>query len=146
MDRQLQFYVGLSLVDISATGVTRHRADQEYQRNQQRNWETVIQAMSLRTQPLMITEPEIIEENLDDVHWFGDMYTGRHKVWVWQFAVEHEDVFKLGDDPIGALLKDFEQVPVITGLDETAHFMLPMFYPYGAIKNIKFSPGKLMGS
>lgn len=146
MERRLQFYVGLSLVDITATGVTRHRVDQEFQRNQQRNWETVIQAMSLRTQPLMIKEPEVIEENLDDVSWFGEMYKGTHKVWVWQFAVEHEDIFRLDNDPFGALLKDFEQVPVITGLNETAHFMLPIFYPHGAIRNIRFFQEKILGT
>jgi len=36
-------------------------------------------------------------------------------------------------------LQDFEQVPVVTGLTETARFMLPIFYPYGTIKNIYFT-------
>jgi len=29
-------------------------------------------------------------------------------------------------------------VPIIQGLNETAKFMLPIFYPHGAIKNIHF--------
>ena len=43
MNRELQFYTGYTLVDITATNVTRYRPDQEFQRNQQRNWETVLQ-------------------------------------------------------------------------------------------------------
>jgi hypothetical protein len=45
-------------------------------------------------------------------------------------------VYDLPGNPLGGLLEDLEQVPIITGLTETARFMLPIFYPYGSIKNI----------
>ena len=139
MEHQLQFYTGYTLVDITATGVTRYRPEQEYERNQQRNWETVLQTIGLRTQPHMIKGPVSAEANLDDYGWsFGEYYQGKHKIWAWTFAVEHEDIFLVDEDPIGALLSDFEQIPIIQGLDETARFMLPIFYPHGAIKNIYF--------
>jgi hypothetical protein len=54
--------------------------------------------------------------------------------------VESEGVYDLPEEPLGGLLRDFEQVPVVTGLTETARFMLPIFYPYGAIKNIYITP------
>ena len=138
MNRELQFYTGYTLVDITATGVTRYRPEQEHQRNQQRNWETVLQTIGLRTQPMAIHGPVRTESNLADGWEFGETYQGRHSIWLWTFAVEHEDVFATYDDPIAGLLKDFEQVPVITGLDESARFLLPIFYPHGAIKNIYF--------
>lgn len=138
MNRESQFYTGYTLVDITATGVTRYRPEQEYQRNQQRNWETVLQTLGLRTQPMMIKGPVQIESNLADGWKFGEYYQGRHKIWCWTFAVEHQDVFLIDNDPIGGLARDFEQIPVVTNLDETARFMLPIFYPYGAIKNIYF--------
>ena len=50
MDRQLHYYTGLTLVDITATGVTRN--GEELARNQQRNWETVVQTMGLGAQPI----------------------------------------------------------------------------------------------
>jgi hypothetical protein len=138
MDRDLQFYTGYTLVDITATGVTRYRPEQEFERNQQRNWETVLQTIGLKTQPMMIEGPVAIESNLDDGWEFGEYYQGRHKIWAWTFAVETADVFMLNDNPIGGLELDFEQVPVVQGLNETARFMLPIFLPHGAIKNIYF--------
>ena len=138
MDRELFFYTGYTLVDITSTGVTRYRADQEHQRNQQRNWETVLQTLGLRTQPLLIKGPIVTESNLADGWDFGEYFQGRHKIWVWTFAVEHADIFLTDNDPLGGLRKDFEQVPFVQGLDETARFMLPIFYPYGTIKNIYF--------
>lgn len=144
MGNELYFYSGFSLVDITATGVTRFRPDVEYQRNQQRNWETVIQAIGLRTQPLHITAPIVKECNIS--HWnevFGNMYEGVHKVWMWSWAVDREDIFLIGSDKNAGLYKDFEQVPIVSGLDETARFMLPIFHPHGAIKNIHFTIGAM---
>lgn len=138
MNRELQFYTGYTLVDITATGVTRYRPDQEFERDQHRNWETVLQTLGLRTQPMMLEGPVVTESNLADGWEFGEYYQGRHKIWVWTFAVEHRDVFLIDNDSLGGLYQDFEQIPVITGLSETARFMLPIFYPHGAIKNIYF--------
>jgi hypothetical protein len=69
---------------------------------------------------------------------FGDFYSGVHQVWLWQWAVEGEGVYDLPGRELGGIHQDFEQVPVVTGLTETARFMLPIFYPYGSIKNIYF--------
>jgi hypothetical protein len=69
------------------------------------------------------------------------MYSGEQTVWMWTFAVEAADVFLADNNPVARLEQFFEQVPVICGLDETSHFMLPIFYPYGAIKNIYFKIG-----
>jgi hypothetical protein len=138
MDRGLQFYTGYTLVDITATGVTRYRPDQEFQRNQQRNWETVLQTIGLRTQPVLIKGPVCTESTLGDGWEFGEYYQGRHKIWIWTFAVETPDVFLQDNNPIGALVQDFEQIPIIQGLEETARFMLPIFYPHGSIKNVYF--------
>jgi hypothetical protein len=49
-------------------------------------------------------------------------------------------VYDLPGKPIAGLLQDLEQVPIITGLTETAGFMLPIFYPHGTIKNIYITP------
>lgn len=135
------FYTGFTLVDITNTN-DRSRVDSP-RRQQQRNWETILQVTSLRTQPQHISGPIIIERNLDE--WgscvtFGEMYTGRHKIWVWEWAVDYEDIFSDGIHKLGLLERDFEQVPIINGLDETARFMLPIFYPYGAIKNVHILP------
>jgi hypothetical protein len=136
MTTGLQFFCGFSLVDITATGVIRDQDVNNLQRNQQRNWETLLQCIGLRTQPHNIQSPEILEScNLTQYH-FGDLYTGEHRVWFWSWTTEREGVYDLPGKPIAGLLQDLEQVPIVTGLTETAGFMLPIFYPYGTIKNI----------
>ena len=138
MSSNLQFFQGFTLVDITATGVTRANDPDQIERNQQRNWETVIQCMSLRTQPQHIQEPMMVNINDINMFEFGDMYTGAQRVWTWHWAVENTDVYDLPGKTLGGLQQDFEQVPIITYLSETARFMLPIFYPYGTIKNIYF--------
>lgn len=138
----MKFFTCVTLVDITATGVTRFTAEQEKERNQQRNWETVLQCIGIRAQPQLIEGPICREFELDASRVFGEMYPGVHKVWAFTFGVESEDVFLVDGDSVGGLDKDFAQVPIITGLDETARFMLPIFYPYGAIKNIHFMDGR----
>ena len=122
-------------MDITATGVIRGN-DDTVERNQQRNWETLLQCIGLRTQPQNIQEP--IASTFADISIaeFGDFYTGSQKVWTWTWSVEAADVYDLPKQPLAGLLADFEQVPIITGLSETARFMLPIFYPHGTIKNI----------
>lgn len=138
MSNNLQFFQGFSLVDVTPTGVTRSSDNNDLERNQQRNWETVLQCMGLRTQPQHIRPPESLEVDLDHVE-FGDMYTGVHRVWTWTWAVEGTGIYDLNEKPLAGLQQDFEQVPVVTFLNETARFMLPIFYPYGTIKNIYFN-------
>lgn len=126
-----------TLVDITATGVIRSNFGEDcLERNQQRNWETILQILGLRTQPIIVSGPTLSHSN--DLDWldFGEFYTGCHSVWTVVFTSE-QNVYQ-----IDQLEKDFEQIPVVTGLTETAKFMLPIFYPHGTIKNVyfKFNP------
>ena len=66
---QQYFYQGFTLIDITPTGITSYSAEHEFERNQQRNWETVLQCISLRAQPLHIREPELME--VDNVGLLG---------------------------------------------------------------------------
>jgi hypothetical protein len=135
----LYAFQGYTLVDITATGVIRSQDQDSIERNQQRNWETVIQCMGLRTQPQHITVPYATDDFDLALFRFGEFYSGKQRVWTWKWTVEPAGVYDLPNEPLGGLYKDFEQVPVVTGLTETARFMLPIFYPYGAIKNIYFT-------
>lgn len=135
----LYFFQGFTLVDITATGVIRGTDPDSINRNQQRNWETVIQCMSLRTQPQYIQEPAVVTVENISVAEFGDFYQGTQKVWTWSWAVESPEIYDLDSQALLGLQQDFEQVPIVTGLEETAKFMLPIFYPYGTIKNIYFN-------
>jgi len=139
---ELRFFTGYSLVDITATGVIRVSNPESIERDQQRNWETVLQCMGLRTQPQGILEPVPIITALEQLE-FGNFYQGEQKVWVWHWRVEPDAIYDLPNKPLGGLMQDFEQVPIISGLEETARFILPIFYPYGSIKNIYFKQSRL---
>jgi hypothetical protein len=136
MSSNLYFFQGFTLVDVTATGVIRSQDLDNAERNQQRNWETLLQCIGLRTQPQNIQEPIVSTVEDIGVAEFGDFYTGSQKIWTWSWTVEREGVYDLANAPLGGLLQDLEQVPIVTGLEETARFMLPIFYPYGTIKNI----------
>lgn len=139
----MYFYTGITLVDITATGVIRQTAHNEIQRNQQRNWETVLQCINIKSQPLLIEGPYCKTVVIDETSNFPDIYFGEQRCWIFSFGVEHEDVFLIDNDSVGGLDQAFSRVPVICGLEETARFILPIFYPYGSIKNIYFMKGRI---
>ena len=139
MNTELKLFQGFTLVDITATGVIRSTINEDVKRNQQRNWETVLQCMGLRAQPHNITEPQSVEMEVSGFQ-FGDLYSGKHRIWTWSWTVDQSEVYDIGNNPLAGLIADFEQVPIICGLVETARFMLPIFYPHGPIKNIYFKP------
>lgn len=120
-----------TLIDITDTGVIRGESQE---RDQQRNWQTVLQVLSLKTQPEIVHPPGLIE--VDDVNrfFFGDDFHDKHNVWVFAFRSANVG----GNYSIEELTDDFEQVPVILGLNETARILLPLFFTRGTMKNIYF--------
>lgn len=128
-------YHGYTLIDITKTDVLTN--DQLKLRNQQRNWESVQQILSLRAQ---LIEFNYLGNSKDNVknYSFGINYKGQHKVWQFEFAIEHEDVYSLDHDRYGTLKNDFMVTPIILGLDETATPVTPLFYASGPDKNIYF--------
>ena len=118
-----------TLFDITATGTTGHVkpnrmpyydhagakiSDVESwnrSRNQQRNWETVTQLISLRTQVNALTNP--VKNGHD---------------WQFEFEVENENLFTDGTDPLAVLKQDCTGVPMLTGLNESGNvgFVLEM--------------------
>lgn len=129
-------YQGFTLVDITPTGVTTHTAKQELERNQQRNWETIQQILSLRTQPTIIATDNFTNDV--NQYNFGINYTGQHRIWTFKFAVEYADIYQEGPDKFGLVKYDFKITPVILGLSETAQPERALFYPKGPWNNIYF--------
>lgn len=69
-------------------------------RNQQRNWETLMQLLSLRAQVSEHTSP-----------------TKVNGVWEFEFAVETPDVFGDENDPVAVLRSDTDGVPMLINLE-----------------------------
>ena len=74
-------------------------------RNQQRNWETLLQIISLNAQPDIFKYPEKIKD-----------------YWQFEFSVESNDVFGIdgSTDPLAKLKQNCNGVPMITGLTQSA--------------------------
>ena len=130
-------YRAYTLIDITETKVLTQTVEQQKQRNQQRNWETINQLLSLRAQLLEFNYLSMVSADVAE-YAFGVNYVGTHNIWSFDFAIEHEDVYVLNHDKFGILKDDFKIAPIILGLDETATPPLPLFYASGADKNIYF--------
>jgi len=70
-------------------------------RNKQRNLETIMQLLQLRTQPFNVTIP-----------------THSQGYWTFCFDVEFEGIYQQGKDLFGVLKQDCDDVPMLVGLDE----------------------------
>ena len=128
-------YVGYTLVDITKTNILVPYP--QFERNQQRNWETVTQVLSLRAQLLELEYLGVVDEDLE-LYSFGVDYTGIHKVWAFEFAVDRDNVYSFDCDRYGTLKDDFKIAPIITGLTETISLTRPLFEVAGPSKNIYF--------
>ena len=119
----LNYYTCVTLIDITKTDAVRHydkgmfekQSEYEILRNQHRNWQTIIQVISLRTQPMYVSEPvKTSEQELVDFGTSFDIGT----YWTFQFGVEGEDVFDLPGSPGKVLLDDLHNVPIVVNLTE----------------------------
>ena len=130
-----------TLFDCTFTGVTGHfresqlpyttksglilqtQADWNRARNQHRNYESLIQLISLRTQPMNVSRPQRVDQG-----------------WQFEFEVEAEGVLSGGsvDNDLFGLIADCEGVPMVTGLDESA-VITATLNAQGTDQNIWFS-------
>lgn len=104
----------LTLIDITRTNA--RRGDDPFLQKQQQNYLTALQTISLRANPIINTDPQVLTQNVKDLG-FGKKFKGEHQVWKLNFEFESEDQHNLEN-----LLNDFNFVPVIQGLHETATF------------------------
>lgn len=134
-----------TLFDITRTGVLNRSnpvgddiASWIKQRNTQCNFDTILQVISLRSQPEGVNIPTSIELTDANADVFGFLY-GIEKVnlWKFEFEVQHSSVFENGIIPLGALYKDCEGVPMI--ICENQHSLCPKFLDISPeLKNIYF--------
>lgn len=126
-----------TLFDITSTGTTGHfklsripfrdqagnpitdQISWDRSRNQQRNYETLLQLLSLRTQIFDVELPQ--EEN---------------GVWHFEFTVESEGVFGENDN-FSVLYNDADGIPMLLHLDN-ASGIKPMLVTAGDEQNIWF--------
>lgn len=129
----------ITLFDITKTNVSNRRrdptVDQSKERRQQSNLETLLQIISLRSQPEEITDPEMVH---DYSKCWGSAYKNKkYQAWAFTFTVNYRAIFHLDGDDLGGLKLDCTNVPMITGLEETIE-LPPTLHSDGVLKNIHF--------
>ena len=118
--------VCFTLCDITRTGFTRkpRNAEEIKLRNQQRNFETFLQLIGMRAQPIEITLPLIQPAEYIEQYKFGEYFMGPlgFTYDIWSFSFESENISAYGNEhsPVGSLIEDFQNVPIITNLTENA--------------------------
>jgi hypothetical protein len=111
-----------TLFDITQTNVlNRHRPDMDkewhYKRNTQANFDTIQQAISLRSQPDIVRIPERMYIKFDEFTEFGFLFEQQdnetYPCWSFDFDVQHPSVFFDGVNELGGLYRDCDRVPMI---------------------------------
>ena len=91
-----------------------------YKRNTQANLDTILQIISLRSQPELIRDPIKIIKKIKTTE-FGFMYEINEEscnVWFFDFEVQHASVFNNNVDLFGHLFNDCDKIPMIKCKDE----------------------------
>lgn len=117
-----------TLFDITQTGVLNRSKPTEdnvqewvLKRNTQCNFDTILQVISLRSQPEIVKLPVRVEMQEDDLDKFGFLFSKSDLpafCWKFEFEVYHSSVFENGIVPFGALYNDCAGVPMIICPDQ----------------------------
>lgn len=94
-------------------------------RNQQRNWETLTQLISLRTLPENISKPRKIIENTVTY-------------WMFEFDINNLAAVSKEND-LSLLIQDCKDVPMYVNLEESKPQLASMLITYGPDQNIWFT-------
>lgn len=128
-------YTVYTLVDITPTGVlTNNNKDStvEHMRNQQRNFDTLCQVISLRAN---MYKPSVKFYTIDAVKMLfpNPALPAEYLCWELEFYADREEVFGPGNQ---ALFEDLHMVPIIPALDETVPIFPPYFISFGDLRNV----------
>lgn len=135
-----------TLFDITRTGVLNRSKpiddaidDWLHRRNTQCNFDTILQVISLRSQPEVIKLPERHQLDTENLDKFGFLYSSVEDTYYWkfEFEIQHPSVFENGIKPLGALYKDCEGVPMINTVGQ--HPVCPKFLDVSVeLQNVYF--------
>jgi len=140
VNSNMHTYCITTLVDITENGVLRNQfpfttksgelvhdaATLSMARNQQANFTTLLQLLQMRSN---ITWEATPSREIDSVanRRFGSVFEGRHTIWEFVWHVEPQGVYEHDGDPVGGLIEDFDQIPIINFCKETAAFPKNVF-------------------
>lgn len=132
------YYQIKTLIDITETGQHRMADGRERARNQQQNFQTLIQTVGLRSNIYYDKAPTYEFIDISSLG-FGRHHQGEHNVWTFTFRSELDFIFDGEFGPCTGLVLDFDMIPIIANLDETVKLSSPAFFTRDVMKkNILF--------
>jgi len=111
-----------TLLDITETKKHKHNCVEKLQVNQQSNFMSFFNCLSMRFNPYYDVSPTVTTESVEGIG-FGTAYKGKHSVWTFEFEVE---TAVAGIDH-KTLINDLDLIPVIPNLTETVEINNTMF-------------------
>lgn len=123
-------------VDITPTGVIntndKNCKDYDLKRNQQRNYDTLSQVISLRSN---IYNPQVTCQTMTNnpAVFHNPNLPEMFECWIFEFQTDRAGVFGENNE---ALYNDLHMVPIVPALTETIPQFPPYFISYGELGNI----------
>lgn len=117
-------YKILTLVDITRSQAHRSETDKVLV-GQQANFNSLIQAIGIRANPTWSKDPEMHTGRLPEPH------TGKCHHWTWEFDIEQDQIYFKNNDPVGLLVEDLNNVPVVPDLMNSADIHPAVFQTLG---------------
>ena len=124
-----------TLVDITHTGQHRLENGKETLRNQEQNFNTVLQTLGIRSNVWYTHGPILIEVKGSLVGFNTDEII---RVWRFDWRTERDNLYHKDEDPVGFLKDDFHLIPYISGLSESMKQKYAVFNTEDLGANIVF--------
>ena len=127
-----------TLFDITNTGIQNRKTpinlesdkavEWEHNRSRQSNFDTVVQVISLRTQPENISKPIFDKVEFKSCQYFGFLFEQEEAQnhWSFTFDVNYAGIYNDGINELGLLYQDCEGVPMLkrgTEWDKLPNFL-----------------------
>lgn len=122
-----------TLVDITQTGQTKFKSQDRLLINQQANWNTFLQVLSMRINPIFDGSPVKVTRALEPEEFGSDYKEKEYNVWEFKFQSERDEALTPE-----MLREDFDLIPVIKGLEESIINNNDAFRTTGMAQNIVF--------
>jgi hypothetical protein len=118
-----------TLIDITNTKVTRPNQGSQLEFNQYKNYTTLMQCIELRCIVTYDDLPQVEEVNIAGMG-FGSAYKGKHQVWTFTFRPDRTAAYEDENNPVGLLINDTHEIPIIKSLTETINIDKAVFFTY----------------
>ena len=127
-------YNVFTLVDITDTNESNPKGGTKTYKQAQ-NLNSLIQCLSMRSQPLYPKVSVLTDQDLNDYD-FGMEFTGTATVWHMRFTCEIENAWQRNDDRVYYAILDVDNVPIYSGLNESINVFEQKLISRGRAKNI----------